>query len=84
MSLKNIRSHRIFGLSIFDLVTAVIGTIIIVLICWKVHFPKLDWWKFVIAAILLTIPIGIFVHILFGSNTKLNYKLGLSNKPKQV
>lgn len=83
MTLENIRSHKIFGLAIFDLVTAIIGMIIIFLIAWKIHYPKLDWWKFVVAAILLAIPVGIVFHILFGVNTKLNYTLGLSNKPKK-
>ena len=72
MSLQDLRSHKIFGLAIFDLVTALIGTIILFIIAWKVHFHKLDWWKFLIAAVILTIPIGIVFHVLFGTNTKLN------------
>ena len=83
MSLKNIRSHRIFGLAIFDIIIALIGTISIFLLFWKIHYSELYWWKFVIAAVILTIPLGIFFHVLFGVNTQLNYDLGLSNKPKE-
>lgn len=81
MSLKQLRSHKIFGLAVFDLVTAFIGVIIIFLIFWRVHFKNLDWWKFVLAAIVVTIPLSVTYHIIWGVNTKLNYELGLSNKP---
>ena len=82
MSIQDLRSHKIFGLAIFDLSIAFIFIIALFMIAWKTHFNNLDWWKFFIAAILLTIPIGIVFHILFGVNTKLNYELGLSNIPK--
>ena len=84
MSIENLRSYKIFGLAVFDLSLSLIGTIILFMIMWRIHFKNLDWWKFLIAAILLTIPIGITFHILFGVNTKLNYELGLSNKPKNI
>jgi L-cystine uptake protein TcyP (sodium:dicarboxylate symporter family) len=77
----SIRDHRIFGLAIFDLVTAILGMILLFLLAWKIHFPKLDWWKFVLAGLILAIPFGIIIHVIFGVNTKLNYKLGLSNSP---
>ena len=84
MSIQDLRKHKIFGLAIFDLVSSFIGMILLFLLLWKVHFPKLDWWKFVLAALLLTIPFGIIIHIFFGVNTRLNYKLGLSNSPKSM
>lgn len=84
MSIQNIRKHRIFGIAIFDLVSGAIGMILLFLLAWKVHFPKLDWWKFLVAALLLTIPFGIIIHVFFGVNSKLNYDLGLSNNPKKV
>ena len=82
MSIKNLRSHKIFGLAIFDLAISFVFIITLFLTAWKIHFKNLDWWKFLIAALLVTIPIGITFHVLFGINTKLNYDLGLSNKPK--
>ena len=82
MDIKKLRSHRIFGIALFDLILALIGTIIIFLIAkWK-WFPHLKAINFVIAAVLLTIPLGIFFHVIIGRDTTLNYKLGLSNKPK--
>jgi hypothetical protein len=80
--LKELRSHKIFGLAIFDLVSSFIGIIIIFLLFWKLHFKHLNWLNFLIAAIVVTIPLSITFHILFGVNTQLNYTLGLSNKPK--
>ena len=82
MSIKDLRSYKFFGLAIFDLSISFIFIISIFLLAWKTHFKNLDWWKFLIAALFVTIPIGITFHILFGINTKLNYDLGLSNKPK--
>lgn len=81
MNIKQLRSYRIFGIAMFDLIVAMLGLITLFLIAWKVHFQNLDWWKFALAGVLLAIPVGIFFHILFGTNTTLNYKLGLSNKP---
>lgn len=82
MSIQELRSHKIFGLAIFDLTLSFIGVIIIFLLAWRIHFRNLDWWRFVIAAILVTIPIGIVFHVLFDVDTELNYRLGLSDKPK--
>lgn len=79
MSIQNIRKYKIFGISIFDLVTSFLGMILLFVLAWKVHFPKLKWWVFIIAAIILTIPFGIIIHVFFGVNTKLNYTLGLSD-----
>lgn len=77
-----IRDFRIFGIAVFDLVASFIGMIIIFLLArWK-HFPNLNIWPFILYAILLAIPIGIFFHVIFGTNTTLNYRLGLSNIPK--
>lgn len=76
-----IRKYRIAGIALFDLVLGVIGTILLFVMLQKWHFPHMNVWYFVIAGILLTIPIGIVFHIIFGVNTTLNYRIGLSNKP---
>ena len=77
-----VRKYKVFGLSMFDLVLGVIGMILLFIILWKLHFNQLNILNFIIAAILLTIPVGILFHMLFGVNTTLNSKLGLSNSPK--
>ena len=81
MSIQDLRSHKIFGLAIFDLSISFIFIIAIFLLAWKTHFKNLKWCKFIIAALVVTLPISIAVHVIFGVNTKLNYELGLSNKP---
>jgi len=78
----DINKYRIFGLRLFDLVLALVAMVIVFLLAWYYHFRKLDWWKFVLTAVLLTIPLGIVFHTLFGVNTQLSYDLGLSYKPK--
>lgn len=81
MSLKQLRSYRIFDIAIFDVLSSMIFFSIIFIVSQRHYYPKLDWKKFILAAVLLAIPIGIVFHILFGVNTQLNYVLGLSNKP---
>ena len=80
--MNNLRQYKIFGLAAFDLILAILGMLVIFLIAKRVHFPKLPVWPFVAAAVLLTLPVAITFHILFGVNTALNYKLGLSGKPQ--
>jgi hypothetical protein len=79
-SISSLRSYRIFGIALFDLISAMIGLVIIFLIAKHYHFPNLSSIPFILAGILLAIPVGITFHIIFGTNTSLNYKLGLSNK----
>ena len=81
MSIQKLREYKIFGLAIFDLTVSFIGIIAIFLVTWKIYYQHLDWWKFVITAIIVTLPISITFHVLFGVNTQLNYTLGLSDKP---
>ena len=81
--MDKIRSVRIFGLAVFDLSLAIVGTALLMLLFWYIHFRDMAWWPFVVAGILLAIPIGIFVHAAFGINTRLNHALGLSHRVKK-
>tara|TARA_Y100000590_G_C15587954_1_gene964900 strand:- start:772 stop:1011 length:240 start_codon:yes stop_codon:yes gene_type:complete len=77
----SIRQYRIFGIAIFDLVLGIIGMVTVFLIAKHYHFPNMKVAPFIIAAVILTIPVGMTFHIIFGVNSTLNYRLGLSNKP---
>ena len=81
--MDKIRSVRIFGIALFDLSLAIVGTVALMLLFWYVHYRDLKWWPFVIAGILLAVPLGIFFHVAFGINTTLNHKLGLSRSVKK-
>jgi len=81
MTIQELRKPRIFGIALFDLILAMIIMALLFLGLWKIHFPKLNPWTFVIRGMILAIPVGIFIHVLFGVNTELNYYLGLSYKP---
>ena len=83
MSLKQLRSYRILNIAMFDVVTSIVFLAFIFIVAQRHYYPKLDWKKFIIAAVLLAIPIGIVFHILFGVNTQLNYIMGLSDKPNK-
>ena len=83
ITLQELRRPRVCGLVVFDTLLALIGLIVILTIAWKVHFSKLPYMNFVIVSFLILFPLAIFSHILVGVDTTLNYKLGLSDKPKE-
>lgn len=81
MNIATLRSYRIYGIALFDVIASVIGMLIIMYFVHDHYYPELPLTNFMITGIVLTIPIGIAFHLLFGVNTTLNYYLGLSNKP---
>lgn len=84
VSLTELRSCRIFGMAIIDFMASIVGISIILLISKYFHkdLKTLPTVNFIFASFFLAIPLAIFSHILFGVNTSLNYKLGLSQQPK--
>lgn len=76
--ISELRKYRINDLAIFDLVFGLLGVTVLMLVLWKIHYPKLNPVNFIIASVLLLLPLSIFTHVLFGINTTLNNKLGLS------
>ena len=81
MSIQSLRTHRIFGIALFDVISSMIGMTVLFIIFRQIHFKGLSVYPFIVAGILLAIPFGITVHIMFGTNTALNYFFGLSRKP---
>jgi hypothetical protein len=76
------KRYRLLGISITDLLIGMVAMIIVFLLAHHFHFKEMKIWPFIVAAILLTIPVGIVFHIIFGVNTQINYVLKLSQKPK--
>jgi len=81
MNITQLRSHRINGIALFDLLGSIVIMVVIFLWRWKTSYPNRDWRPFVVYGLLTAIPVGIVFHVIFGIDTKLNYTLGLSNKP---
>lgn len=79
ITISKLRSYRVMGIAMFDLILGVVSMIILFMISRRVYFKNLKVLPFIISAILLTVPIGIFFHVITGTNTTLNYRLGLSN-----
>jgi hypothetical protein len=79
-NMLSIRKYKIFGLAI---TLSMIGMILIFILArWK-YFPNLKVYPFVVAGIILAIPLGIVIHIIFGVNTQLNYNFLLSQAPNK-
>ncbi len=72
-SIKELRSHRVFNISIFDVVMAWIGLYLIALYT-LVQNPG-------ITSTLCVFPLSIVAHAIFNIPTELNYKLGISEEP---
>jgi hypothetical protein len=79
------RSNRCLGMSSFDLfLSMVLSSVILTasnaVINTKrkkpIHYPNL-----IFIGLFSAIPLGIYFHALFGVDTFLNWKLGLSEKP---
>jgi hypothetical protein len=72
-TLEWLRSFRLGGIALFDLITAFAGMIFLAYIIHKVWFPKSDLKMFIFVAVLLTIPVGMVFHWLFGVKTKISF-----------
>jgi hypothetical protein len=79
LDIKTLRSYRVAKVAMVDVVAGAIGMVLIFLYFKPRDKPALP---FVVAGVALTIPIGIVFHVLFGTKTALNYKLGLSDAPE--
>lgn len=69
--LNKLRTPRIFGIALFDLILA--------LVCMMYLFHAMGWGA--INGALLAIPVGILVHYILDIPTRLNYYLGISCEP---
>ena len=63
----------------FDFIIAAVSMCLLFGLRWKYTWPELDLWKFMLAAVLCTVPMGIVFHVLSGFDTGFNHALGLSN-----
>lgn len=70
-----IHDIRVFNFAILD----IIGTIIIVYMLYKYKIIKASVPTIIVGTVFITIA----AHVIFKVDTTLNYKLGLSNKPKR-
>ena len=82
--ISHLRSYRFFEIAIFDVISSMLLLAFLFGICWNTYYSDLNINNFIIAGIVLAVPVGIIGHLVFGINTQLNYKLGLSHKPKRT
>jgi hypothetical protein len=69
--IQTFRKPRIYGIALFDLILAIIGT--------EILFRYMGATAYL--GVILAVPIGVLVHYFGGFDTTLNYKLGLSKIP---
>ena len=67
-TIEYLRSHRVMGFAVFDLVGA---HVLMYVLALTIRPDRRMQWLYA------TIPAGILVHYLFGVNTRLNVLLGL-------
>lgn len=81
MGIKELRSHRVFDIALFDIIGSIIGIMIIISIAQHHYRGTYHIKESLIASLICSLPVGILFHVLTGTNTSLNYKLGLSEMP---
>jgi hypothetical protein len=74
--MDQLRKPKIFDMSIFDWVTALLGGYLI-----AVYIFNIKEFQYIILTEFGFILFGIIVHKLFGVDTMLGYYLGINNKP---
>ena len=82
MSIKQLRSHRIFNISMFDVIIAWIGLYFFFIMYQRLkpmNYPDVNDPG--MKATIFLFPISIIFHVMFNIPTELNYKLGISAKP---
>jgi hypothetical protein len=82
MLITKLRSHRVFEISLFDVILAWIGLYFTFVIYQKIKpITYQDINNPAEMATLLLFPVSILSHVIFNVPTELNYKLGISKKP---
>ena len=76
--LQSLRSVRIMGIALFDVVTAYLGLFLLFGLS-RQHGTR---QQNALLAAVFVLPIGILTHLAFGIPTMLNYDLGLSEYPR--
>ena len=79
--IAQLRQPKIFDMAIFDWVATLVVAYIIAVLVHERLAVKPDKTRFIILTSVLAIILGIFVHIVMGIPTGLNYHLGLSQRP---
>lgn len=77
------QKYRVFDIALFDLVSSMIAVGLIMMLAVWIRNPEFNLFPAFLIGCVIAIPIGIFVHVIFGVNTQLNYVLGLCEKPNR-
>ncbi len=72
-TLAYMRSFRVFGIAMFDLVMATLG---LYAIAYSLVLKSPMLW-----ALVWVLPVSVVAHVIKGTPTMLNYYLGLSTEP---
>jgi len=80
MTLQELRKYRFLSLSAIDFFGTIIIATVILYILSKISNIEFNFSNTVFIN-LLAILLGVIVHKILGVNTRLNYIIGLSDKP---
>ena len=75
--IEKLRSFRIKGIALFDLVGSFLIMILIAILLHRTVLSGYDRNKLILVFVILTIPLGIVTHYAFGIKTTLNKYIGL-------
>jgi hypothetical protein len=82
--MNNLRSYRVAGIAMFDVTLSIVGLALVFAVARRVWWPTRPLMPYMVTAAVLAIPIGIAFHIIFGTDSTLNARIGVSNYPSHV
>lgn len=80
--IDTLRKPKLFDIALFDVIGTYIGAYLSWLLIHKYNPEFTNGWIWTFLIFIILVIIGIFLHIITGTKTKLNYYMGLSENPR--
>ena len=80
--IESLRTPKLFDIALFDVVGTYAAAYLTWLILHHYHKELTNGWIWSFLIFIVFVIIGIFLHIMTGTKTKLNYYMGLSEDPR--
>jgi hypothetical protein len=80
--IDTLRKPKLLDIALFDVTGTYIGAYLLWLLINHHNSKFTNGWIWTFLIFIILVIIGIFLHIITGTKTKLNYYMGLSDDPR--
>jgi hypothetical protein len=80
--IDTLRKPKLLDIALFDVTGTYIGAYLLWLLINNYNSQFTNGWIWTFLIFIILVIIGIFLHIITGTKTKLNYYMGLSDDPR--